>query len=101
MGHMSWPGKEVISMTKKGPSAGKTPVRPISTKNDYERASVVVKRLSGQTKSDSAAELRLQGLLREMDKFDDGNDAPMTDVLEDHEYSGPRRRWSDDGADGD
>jgi hypothetical protein len=88
-------------MTKKGPIAGNPPVRPISTKHDYERASVVVKRLSGQIKSDSAAEVRLQGLLREMDKFDDGGDAPSTDVLDEYEYSGPRRRWSDDGPDAD
>ena len=86
-------------MTKKGPGAGKTPVRPISTKRDYEHASVVAESLSGQADADSAAELRLQALLREMDNFDEMDDTESADVLEDYEYSGPRRRWSDDAAD--
>jgi len=85
-------------MTKKGQGAGNAPARPITTKRDYERASVVVKRLSGQTRRDAAAELRLQALLRETDKFDDGDDAASAD-LEDYDYSGPRRRWSDDPSD--
>ncbi len=86
-------------MTKKSPRMGKTPVRPISTKRDYEHASVVAKRLSSQANADSAAELRLQALLREMDSFDEMDDTTSEDVLEDYDYSGPRRRWSDDAAD--
>jgi hypothetical protein len=88
-------------MTKKGQGVGNTPARPISTNRDYERASVVVKRLSGQTGRDSAAELRLQALLREMDKFDAENEATSADASEDYDYSGPYRRWSDDTRDAD
>lgn len=83
-------------MTKKITGAGKRPVRRISTKRDYERASVVVKQLSDDTGADSAAELRLQALLREMDSFDAMDDTTGADVFEDYEHSGPRRRWSDD-----
>jgi hypothetical protein len=88
-------------MTKMNQGTRSTAARPIGNKRDYERASVVVKRLSGQTKRDSAAELRLQALLRELDKFDDGDDATGADALDDYEYSGPRRRWSDDTSDAD
>jgi hypothetical protein len=88
-------------MTKMSQGTRNTPARPIGTKRDYKRASAVVKRLSGQTDRDSAAELRLRALLREMDKFDDGDDATGADALDDYEYSGPRRRWSDDTSDAD
>jgi len=70
--------------------------RPVRTKRDYERASTVVKRLSSQADRDSAAELRLQSLLRELDEFDDLEDDVSTDLPEG--YSGPRRRWSDNGS---
>jgi hypothetical protein len=72
--------------------------RPIRSKRDFEGASAVAKRLSAQAARDSAAELRLQALLREMDKFEEEEDDPSAD-LEGHDYSGPRRRWSDDGSD--
>lgn len=71
--------------------------RPIKTQRDYERASTLVKRLSGQTSPDSTAELRLQSLLRELDKFDDPDDDMSDNDPEDQNYSGPHRRWSDDG----
>jgi hypothetical protein len=99
VGHNGWSGQEVFAMTKKGQGAGNTPARPIRTKRDYERPSFVVERLSGQTGRDSAAELRLQALLREKDEFDDGDDATSADVLQDYDYSGPRQRWSDDTPD--
>ena len=70
--------------------------RPVRTKRDYERASTVVKRLSSQADRDSAAEERLQSLLRQMDEFDDLEDDAAADNPED--YSGPRRRWSDNGS---
>jgi hypothetical protein len=70
--------------------------RPIRTKRDYDGAAAVVKRLSGQPDRDSAAEKRLASLLREMDKFDDPEDAAAEDLAEDDDYAGPRRRWSDD-----
>jgi hypothetical protein len=71
-------------------------VRPIKTKRDFEGASGVVKRLSGQAARDSTAEIRLQALLRELDKFEEPEDDANDELPEDIEYSGPRRRWSDD-----
>jgi hypothetical protein len=81
-------------MTKRRKVNGRA--RPIRTKRDYEGASKVIKHLSGQADRDSAAELRLQSLLRQMDEFDDLEDDVTADDPED--YSGPRRRWSDDGS---
>lgn len=73
------------------------PARPIRTKRDFERAATVAKRLSGEKGLDSTAELRLQSLLRELDKFDSPEeDAEESDPGTD--YSGPRRRWSDDAS---
>jgi hypothetical protein len=70
--------------------------RPVRTKRDYERAASVAKRLSNQADRDSAAELRLQSLLRQLDKFDDlGEEEASVDDPQDYPYSGPRRRWSD------
>jgi len=71
-------------------------VRPIKTKRDFEGASGVVKKLSGQGDRDSTAEIRLQALLRELDKFEDAQEDSDVEGPEDIEYSGPRRRWSDD-----
>jgi hypothetical protein len=71
------------------------PVRPIKTKRDYEGASAVVKGMSGQSDRDPAAELRLQSLLRELDKFEVTEDE-AADAAADSDYSGPSRRWSDD-----
>lgn len=86
-------------MTKRHRKKANGPVRPIRTKRDYEGASVVVKRLSGQAGLDSTAELRLKSLLKELDKFDAPEDEASADSPEDYEgYSGPRRRWSDDGS---
>jgi hypothetical protein len=87
-------------MTKKRKEAGDAPARPITSKRDYEGALVVVNRLSRQTRRDVAAERRLQALLLETEKFDDGDDVTSTD-LGDYGYSGPRRRWSDDTPDAD
>lgn len=71
-------------------------MRPIKTKRDFEGASSVVKKLSGQGDRDSTAEIRLQALLRELDKFEDSQEDSDDEIPEDIEYSGPRRRWSDD-----
>jgi len=71
-------------------------IRPIKNKRDYEGASTVVKRLSGQAERDSVAEQRLQALLKELDRFD--GETEELGVDEDYEYVGPRRRWSDDGS---
>jgi hypothetical protein len=70
--------------------------RPVKTKRDYEGVSAVVKRLSSQSDRDSAAELRLQSLLRQLDKFEEFEEDMSADLPED--YSGPRRRWSDNGS---
>ena len=70
--------------------------RPIKTKRDFEGASGVVKRLSGKGDLDSTAEIRLQALLRELDKFEEPEDDADDELPEDIEYAGPRRRWSDD-----
>ena len=84
-------------MTKRKKANGRA--RPIRTKRDFERASTVAKRLSSQADRDSAAELRLQSLLRELDKFDEVEDEAGADDPADYAaHSGPRRRWSDNGA---
>jgi len=72
--------------------------RPIKTKRDYKGAAAVVKQLSGQAGRDSAAELRLQSLLQEMDKFEEIEEEASADSPEEYDYPGPRRRWSDDGG---
>ncbi len=72
--------------------------RPIKIKRDFDGAKKVVKRLKSAPKGDSAAELRLQSLLKEMDRFEEVNDAD-DETSEAADYAGPARRWSDDGAD--
>ena len=88
-------------MTKRDRKRRNGPARPIKTKRDYERASTLVKRLTGQAGLDSTAELRLQSLLRELDKFDGPEEDASENNPEDYAYSGPRRRWSDDASGGD
>jgi len=85
-------------MTRRNGNVAGEPARPIKTKRDYEGASAVIKRLSGEPGRDSDAELRLQALLREMDKFDDAEDGMSMDFTGDYGEESPRRRWSDDGA---
>ena len=77
----------------------KKPVRPIKTRRDYEGATALVKRLSSAKEQDSAAELRMQALLKELDKFEEPEEDDGEEGSADYDYSGPRRRWSDDGAD--
>jgi hypothetical protein len=72
--------------------------RPVRTKRDYENASAVVKRLSKQSDRDSAAERRLQSLLKELEQYDELEESEEDDRA-DLGYSGPRRRWSDNGSD--
>lgn len=73
--------------------------RPVRTKRDYENASAVVKRLSKQSDRDSAAERRLQSLLKELEQYDELVEEGEEDDQADLSYSGPRRRWSDNGSD--
>lgn len=73
-----------------------TRARPIRTKRDFEGASGVVKSLTGQAGRDSTSEIRLQALLRELDKYEELQEEAEDDSGADIEYSGPLRRWSDD-----
>lgn len=72
--------------------------RPIKTKRDYKGAETVVRKISDQAERESAAEKRLQSLIKEMDKFDAEEDEDA-DASSEGDYSGPRRRWSDDSTD--
>jgi len=75
--------------------------RPIRTKRDYVQAGEAVKRLNQEFEGESAAELRLQALIREMEKYDNEADDFDTDYLDEFDNGGPRRRWSDDPNDFD
>lgn len=88
-------------MTKRHRQKTDGPARPIKSKRDYERATSLAKRLSGQKSLDSTAELRLQSLLRELDKFDEPEESTEESDPAEQEYSGPRRRWSDDTSGGE
>ena len=83
-------------MSNRGKINGRA--RPIKTRRDYKGAADVVKHLSGQAQRDSTAELRLQALLQEMDRFEEIEEEASADSPEDYDYPGPRRRWSDDGG---
>jgi hypothetical protein len=85
-------------MTKRHRSRINGHARPIRTQRDYREASAVARRLSARADRDSAAELRLQSLLRELDQFDDTEEEASAD-LTDENTPGPRRRWSDDPSD--
>jgi len=74
--------------------------RPIKTERDFKSAVAVVRTIVNQPDRESAAEKRLQSLIREMEKFDaadDEDDAPA--VPEEGSRGGPQRRWSDDNPD--
>lgn len=74
-------------MAKRERKGANRPVRPIKTKRDYEGTVALVKTMSGQADRNSAAERRLQSLLREMDRFDEPQDESSTDSPEAYEYS--------------
>ena len=80
------------------PAHRKSPerARPIKTKRDFEGASRLVKNLTGKADLDSTAEVRLQALLKELDRFEEQEEEADDSSAEDIEYGGPRRRWSDD-----
>ena len=73
--------------------------RPIRTKRDYVQAGEAVKRLDNDFENESATELRLQALSREMERYDDEADEFDSDFSNEFENGGPRRRWSDDPND--
>ena len=70
--------------------------RPIATRRDFEGASAAAKRLSEESERDTAAELRLQSLLKELDRFDGDEDDGLDSPDADYDSTMPRRRWSDD-----
>lgn len=72
--------------------------RPVTSRRDYENAAAVARRLANQSDRDSAAERRLQSLLRELDRYEE-LEGEEQDSEEDLRYSGPHRRWSDNGSD--
>ena len=71
--------------------------RPIKTERDFKGAVSVVRTIAKLPDRESAAEKRLQSLIREMEKFDAADDDPPTGTDEESN-GGPRRRWSDDGS---
>jgi hypothetical protein len=73
-------------------------VRPIRTRRDYKGAETVVKKISEQSDRESAAEKRLQSLIKEMERFD-GEEDDDGDGASEGGYAGPRRRWSDESSD--
>jgi len=87
-------------MTQRSQHGRNGAARPINTKRDYVQVGKVVEQLNEQVERESAAELRLQALIREMEKFDgdDGDDFDP-DFSFELENGGQRRRWSDDPND--
>ncbi len=75
------------------------PVRPIKTKRDFAGVTAVVERLSEKSGIDDAAELRLQLLLKELDKADPTTEDDDADFSADDDYPRPGRRWSDEVSD--
>lgn len=73
--------------------------RPIRNKRDYTHAAQIAGRLKEQADHESAAELRLQALLQELEKYDDDMDDFESEFTFEEEYDGPLRRWSDDPND--
>ena len=73
--------------------------RPIRSKRDYTHAADIVGQLKQRAREESAAELRLQALLHEMEKYDEDADDFESDFTFEEEYDGPLRRWSDDPND--
>jgi hypothetical protein len=71
--------------------------RAIKSERDYRGAAGVVKKLGVQADSPAASEQRLRALIREMDKFEEPPDDD-DGSLDDGDYGGPLRRWSDDAS---
>jgi hypothetical protein len=82
-------------MTKHSQTKSHHKVRSIKSKRDFEGASAVVKQLAKEKKKDAAAEVRMQLLLKELDKFDPPEDDADESFSADDDFSGQGRRWSD------
>ena len=78
---------------------GKHRARPIRNKRDYTHAANIIGQLKQQADQESVAELRLQALLHELERYDDDVDDFESDFTFEEEYVGPFRRWSDDPND--
>ena len=74
-------------------------VRPIKTKRDFAGVTAAIKHLAGKSEKDAAAELRLELMLKELDKFDPPEDDTDADNSVDDDFPGPGRRWSDETSD--
>jgi hypothetical protein len=83
-------------MTKQIRKKTQHPIRPIKTKRDLAGVTVVVERLAEKSEKDDAAELRLQLLIKALDKADEPGDDEDTDLSADDDYPRPGRRWSDE-----
>ena len=86
-------------MTKQGEKKTQRCVRPIKTKRDFESVTAAVKRLADKSERDAAAELRLQLMLKELDKFDPPEEDADADISVDDDYPRPGQRWSDETSD--
>ena len=87
-----------MTRTRRGEKKANGLARPIRTKRDFDGTRALVKQMSVPADRDSAAELRLQYLLKELDRFDDAQDEADADLPDEADYPGPRRRWTDDGS---
>lgn len=85
-------------MSRISPAKPNGHARPIKTERDFKGAVTVVRTIINQPDGESAAEKRLQSLIREMEKFDAADDdAPA--IPEEDSHCVPQRRWSDDSPD--
>jgi len=85
-------------MSRISPAKPNGHARPIKTERDFKGAVSVVRTIVNQPDRESAAERRLQSLIREMEKFDAADDDTPA-VPEEDSQGGPQRRWSDDNPD--
>jgi hypothetical protein len=85
-------------MSRISPAKPNGHARPIKTERDFKSAVSVVRTIVIQPDRESAAEMRLQSLIREMEKFDAADDDTPA-VPEEDSHGRPQRRWSDDNPD--
>ena len=88
-------------MSRNSPAKLNGHARPIKTERDFKGAVSVVRTIAKQPDRESAAEKRLQSLIREMEKFDAADDDDTPAVADEDSNGGPRRRWSDDNPEPD
>lgn len=86
-------------MSRISPAKPNGHARPIKTERDFKGAVTVVRTIVTQPARESAAEKRLQSLIREMEKFDAADDDDAPAIPEEDSDCVPQRRWSDDSPD--